>query len=61
LGGARFLPTPQELFQIEKPGIYKLEIQMQMFCPNSESVNKWHKELFQFSPVKIKVEKPPEK
>jgi hypothetical protein len=61
LGGARFLPKPSELFQIKKSGIYTLEIQMQMFYPNLQSTNLWHKDLFQFSPIKIKVEKPKEK
>lgn len=61
LGGARFLPTPKDLIQIEKTGIYTLEIQMQMFYSNPQSTNALHKDLFQFSPVTIKVEKPPDK
>jgi hypothetical protein len=51
------LPAPKELFQIEKPGIYTLEIQMQMFRV-IKSTNQWTRELIQFSPIKIRVEKP---
>jgi hypothetical protein len=52
---------PAELFQIEKPGIYTLEIQMQMFrYVASTDPNERSKTLFSFSPVKIKVEKPPD-
>jgi hypothetical protein len=56
----RLFPTPAELFQIEKPGIYTLEIQMQMFryVPSYDPVER-SKTLFRFSPIKIKVEKPP--
>jgi hypothetical protein len=59
LGGAKFLPAPGELFQIEKPGVYTLEIQMQMFRVIKDT-NEWSRKLFQFSPLKIKVEKPPD-
>jgi hypothetical protein len=61
LGGGRFLPTPNELFRIEKAGIYTLEIQMQMFYSNQKSTNLYHRDRFQFSPISIKVEKPKEK
>ena len=62
LGGALFIHAPSELFQMEKPGIYTLEIQMQMFqyVASYDPVER-SKTLFRFSPVKIKVEKPPEK
>ena len=30
-GNPLFLPKPEELFQMDKPGIYEMEIQMQMF------------------------------
>jgi len=58
LGGALFLPKPEELFQMDKPGIYTLEIQMQMFrYASSYDPVERSKTLFRFSPVKIKVEK----
>lgn len=61
MGGARFLPTPKELFQIKTPGIYTLEIQMQMFrYVASHDPDERSKTLFRFSPIKIKVEKPEE-
>jgi hypothetical protein len=61
LGGALFLPKPEDLFQIDKPGTYTLEIQMQMFryVASYDPVER-SKTLFRFSPVKIKVEKPQE-
>jgi len=72
LGGARFFEsypvngrvsdlTPKDLFEMKEPGVYTLEIQMQMFYFNPHSTNAWQRDLFQFSPIKIKVEKPPEK
>lgn len=58
LGGAGiFLPAPMELFQMKKPGIYSLEIEMQMFRLNRET-NPWSRTLFLFPPVRIKVQKP---
>ena len=52
------LVSPNELFIMEKPGIYILEIQMQMFkhtgSPDPEID---HRNLFRFPPVKIKVKK----
>ncbi len=54
----RFLSPPQDLFVIKKPGIYTLEIQMQMFRHSgSGDPDVWFKNLIHFSPVKIKVEK----
>ncbi|MGB8368508.1 MAG: hypothetical protein ACLPYZ_04280 [Limisphaerales bacterium] len=55
------LPSPKELFIMEKPGVYTLEIQMQMFrYTPSLDTNEWSRNLIRFSPVKIRVEKPPE-
>jgi hypothetical protein len=51
------LPAPKELFQMEKPGVYKLEIQMQMFKIH-KNTNQWTRELVRFSSVRFKVEKP---
>lgn len=51
------LPAPNELFQIEEPGSYTLEIQMQMFLIH-KNTNQWSRELIRFSPVKIKVIRP---
>jgi hypothetical protein len=60
--GGQFLPAPNELFEMDKPGIYTLEIQMQMFRhTGSTDPDEQHRNLIQFSPVKIKVEKPMEK
>lgn len=54
------LPAAKDLFQIDKPGIYTLEIQMQMFQIH-KNTNQWTRELIRFSPIKIKIEKPPNK
>jgi hypothetical protein len=58
-GETIFLRKPDELFQMNKPGVYTLEIQMQMFryLPSYDPVER-SKGLFRFSPIKIKVEKP---
>ena len=59
LGGCNFLPTPKELFKMKSPGIYTMEIDMQMFRYTiSTNVDDWSKNILRFSPVKIKVEKP---
>lgn len=57
-GGGKFLPQPGKLFEIDKPGIYNLEIQMQMFLyvPSRDPVER-SKTLFRFSPIQIRVEK----
>jgi len=53
------LARPNELFIMEKPGIYTLEIQMQMFRhTGSPDTNEWSRNLIRFSPIKIKVGKP---
>jgi hypothetical protein len=60
--GGQFLPAPDDLFEIDKPGIYTLEIQMQMFRhTGSTDPDEQYHNLIRFSPVKIKVEKPNEK
>ena len=60
-GGGQWLPAPKDLFEMEKPGIYTLEIQMQMFRhTGSTDPNEEYRNLIRFSPVKIRVEKPPE-
>jgi len=59
--GGPFLPAPNELFAMDKPGIYTLEIQMQMFRhTGSPDPEEEYHNLIRFSPVKIKVEKPPD-
>src|ERR1035441_9771953 len=56
--GVPFL-APEDLFRVDEPGIYTLEIQMQMFRHTaSPDPEVWHTNLMRFSPVKIKVEKP---
>lgn len=56
-GMAKPLPPPEALFEISEPGIYTMEIQFQMFrlirTPN------WKREPITFSPIKVKIEKPP--
>jgi hypothetical protein len=59
LGGGRLLPTPKALFLMKKPGVYTMEIEMQMFRV-IKGTNSWSRELFRFSPIRIKVEKEPE-
>ena len=49
LGGGHLLPTPEQLFQIRKPGIYTLVIQMQMF-EVFKNTNPWTRNLIRFSP-----------
>ena len=60
LGGAKQLLTPKDLFQIQKPGIYTLTIEMQMFRV-LKNTNQWSRKLVHFSPIRIRVEKPPDK
>ena len=60
-GSGRFIPPPQELFKMKEPGIYTMEIEIQMFrYVRTRDVEEWHRNLLRFSPVRIKVEKPPE-
>ena len=55
------LPPPQELFQMEESGIYTMEIEIQVFryVPTKDT-ELWFKNLLRFSPIRIKVEKPPD-
>jgi hypothetical protein len=53
------LPAAKDLFQIDDPGVYTLEIQMQMFQIH-KNTNQWTRKLIRFSPIKINVQKPPE-
>jgi hypothetical protein len=59
LGGAQILPPASKLFQMQIPGIYTLEMQMQIFRhTGSNDLEEQHRNLICFSPVKIQVEKP---
>ena len=61
-GGGQWLPASKDLFEMEKPGIYKLEIQMQMFRHTaSTDSGEEYRNLIRFSSIIIKVEKPNEK
>ena len=51
------LPPPKELFQMEKPGTYTLEIEMKVFKV-IKNTNRWDRELIRFPPMKIKTVKP---
>jgi len=59
LGGGKLLPAPKDLFQMDKPGVYTLEIQMQMARVN-KGTNQLTRQLVRFSPIKLKVQKPPD-
>jgi hypothetical protein len=53
------LPSAKELFVMKAPGIYTLEIQMQMFRSGSPpDTNAATRNPIQFSPVRIKIQKP---
>jgi len=55
------LPPPQELFKMEQPGIYMMEIEIQLFRhPANRGTDVWSRNLLRFSPIRIKVEKPPD-
>jgi hypothetical protein len=58
LGGGKLLPAPKDLFRMDKPGVYTLEIQMQMARVNM-GTNQLTRRLVRFSPVRITVVKPP--
>lgn len=60
-GGGRFLYPADRFFKMKKPGIYTLTVQMQMFryTPSTDPEEQF-KNLIRFSPIKIKVEKPPD-
>lgn len=55
--GGIILPSAQELFNMKKPGIYDLEVEMQVFRPVAVS-NQWSFKLMRFSPIKLKIQKP---
>ena len=58
--GGRLLLAPNDYFDIEQSGIYTLEIQMQMLrYTGSTDPNEQYRNLIRFSPIRIKVEKPP--
>lgn len=55
----RPLPAPKELFQMQLPGVYTMEIQMQIFRhTGSTNPAVWYTNLMRFSPVRITVQKP---
>jgi hypothetical protein len=60
-GETIFLRKPNDFFQMERPGIYTLEIQMQMlrYTPSTDPEVQ-HKNIIRFSPIKVKIEKPPD-
>lgn len=49
-GLPRYLPAPEELFVFNKPGKYKMWVELQVFCsqPQSKSIN-----LVKFQPVEL--------
>ena len=51
------LPSPKQLFQMGTPGIYVMEIQLQMFRV-TKGTNLWARQLIQFAPIEIRVKKP---
>ncbi len=56
------LPAPQELFKMDEPGTYTMEVEIQLFRhPSTRDTDAWSRNLLRFSPIKIKVEKPPDK
>jgi hypothetical protein len=52
------LPSAQELFKMSKPGIYTMEIEIQLFrhVPTQDT-EVWRRNLLRFTPIKIKVER----
>ena len=60
-GSGPFIPSPQELFKMDKPGIYTMQIEIQALRYNTATnINKGESNLLRFSPINIKVEKPSE-
>lgn len=49
-------PAAKDLFKIEKPGIYRMELEMQMFRV-TRGTNHWDRKLIRFEPIKVKIEK----
>jgi hypothetical protein len=60
-GGGPLIYPMNTFFEMKDPGIYTLEIQMQMirYTP-SRDPNEDYRNLIRFSPIKIKIEKPPD-
>jgi len=58
MGGAQFLPKPSELFAMDVPGAYTMEIKVQMYRLNRSN---WTRTVFEFPSVTVKVERPPGK
>ena len=55
----QILPSPKDLFSMEKPGIYTLKVQIQLFrYAATTNTSEWNRNLLRFPPVKIKIEKP---
>ena len=58
LYSGKLLPAPRDLFKMEQPGAYVLEVQMQVFTFVQRG-GVWARQVIGFSPVKIKVVRPP--
>jgi hypothetical protein len=56
-GLGKLLPAASRLFVMAKPGIYVMEVQMQMFRRAAPGSKDKYFTFFEFSPVKLKVEK----
>jgi hypothetical protein len=61
VGGGSLIYPMNMFFEMRDPGIYTLEIQMQMlrYTPSTDPEVQ-HKNIIHFSPIKIKIEKPPD-
>ena len=59
LGGGNVLSSPKELFEMKKPGIYTMEVQLQLFQQIADTNVAWSEHLLRF-PIKLQIEKPPE-
>jgi hypothetical protein len=56
---ARALPVLKDCFAMEKPGLYTLEFQTQLFRINHDTTNRAEApELLRFPPMSIKVNRP---
>jgi hypothetical protein len=51
------LAEPSKWFKMDKPGVYEMEIQFQMFRV-IKATNGWSRQLIRFEPMKVKVQKP---
>jgi hypothetical protein len=52
------IPAPDDLFLMEKTGLYSLEIEMLMFRIMKTTPTHWDRQLLRFPAIEIKVEKP---